>query len=160
MKDKLPSGHAIKDELIQPRPVFKETEFKALLQQYNLKATTQRLSILKTLSSGAKTHLTAREIFEKISKTHPDIGFATVYRFLKVITKLGITSELKMSNTPSRYELTSNTHHHITCVQCGKIVEFQHDKIEELIHKVIKKNKFSLKHYIIELYGECRRCKV
>ena len=160
MKDKLPSGHTIKDELIQPRPVFKEAEFKALLQKHNLKATTQRLSILKTLSSGAKTHLTAREIFEKISKTHPDIGFATVYRFLKVITKLGITSELRMSNTPSRYELTSNTaHHHITCVQCGKIVEFQNNKIEELIHNVIEKSKFSLKQSIIELYGECRRCK-
>lgn len=160
MKENLPSGrHFIKDELIHPRPAFNEKNFKSLLQQHNLKATTQRLSILKTLSSGAKTHLTAREIFEKISRTHPDIGFATVYRFLKVITKLGITSELRMSNTPSRYELKSTTdHYHLTCIECGQIVEFQNKKFEDLIQNVIKKSKFSLDHHIIELYGKCQRC--
>lgn len=159
MTDNLPSGRLVKDELISPRPVFKEKTFKALLQQHNLKATAQRLSILKSLSSGAKTHLTVRDIFEKISKTHPNIGFATIYRFLKTITELGITSELKMSNTPSRYELKSNTHHHhITCTQCGKIIEFQNKKMEALIQSIIKKNKFSLDHHIIELYGECSRC--
>ena len=159
MTDKLPSGRQIKDELISPRPVFREKTFKSLLQQHNLKATSQRLSILKALSSGAKTHLTVREIFDKISKTHPNIGFATVYRFLKTMTTLGITSELKMSNTPSRYELKSNTlHHHITCMQCGKIIEFQNEKMETLIQNIIKKHKFSLNHHIIELYGECHRC--
>ena len=161
MKEHLPSGRlTAKDELIQPRPAFNEKNFKSLLQQHNLKATSQRLSILKTLSSGSKTHLTAREIFEKISRTHPDIGFATVYRFLKVITKLGITSELRMSNTPSRYELKSTIdHYHLTCVKCGKIIEFQNKKFEELIQNVIKKNNFSLDHDIIELYGKCQRCR-
>ena len=160
MTERLPYRHLIKDELIQPRPTFNEKSFKSLLQQHNLKATSQRLSILKTLSSGAKTHLTAREIFEKISRSHPDIGFATVYRFLKVITKIGITSELKMSNTPSRYELKSTKdHHHLTCVECGKIIEFQNKKIEELIQNIIKKNKFSLDHHIFELYGKCQRCQ-
>ena len=155
--DKLPSGSRIvKDELISPRPVFKETAFKSLLQQFDLKITSQRLAVLKTLSTGAKTHLTAREIFEKVVKIHPDIGFATVYRFIKTITKLGILSKLKMSNAPARYELKSeNHHHHIVCVQCGKIVEFQNDKIEKLISDVIKKHKFQPKHHIIELYGEC-----
>ena len=61
-----------------------------------------------------------------------------------------------MSNAPARYELKSDTHHHhIVCVQCGKIVEFQNNKIENLILDVIKKHKFQPKHHIIELYGEC-----
>ena len=142
--DRLPPGSRIaKDELISPRPIFKETAFKSLLQQFDLKITSQRLAVLKTLSSGAQTHLTAREIFEKVVKIHPDIGFATVYRFIKTITQLGILSKLKMSNAPARYELKSDTHHHhIVCVQCGKIVEFQNDKMEKLILEVIKKHKF------------------
>ncbi len=155
--EKLPSGsYAVKDELISPRPVFKETAFKSLLQQFGLKITSQRLAVLKALSTGAQTHLTAREIFEKVVKIHPDIGFATVYRFIKIITKLGILSQLKMNNASARYELKSDTHHHhIICVHCGKIVEFQNDKMENLILEIIRKQKFQPKHHIIELYGEC-----
>ena len=158
MKPLLPTGRPVKvkDELISPRPVFKENTLTSLLHQHGLKATSQRLSILKALSSGEKTHLTAREIFEKILTVHSDIGFATVYRFLKSLTKAGIISELKMSHTPARFELkTEKHHHHIICTHCGKIVEFQNEKMEELIQNIIKKHKFSLKHHIIELYGEC-----
>ena len=155
--EKLPSGSCVvKDELISPRPVFKETAFKSLLQQFDLKITSQRLAVLKALSTGAQTHLTAREIFEKVVKIHPDIGFATVYRFIRIITKLGILSKLKMSNSSARYELKSDTHHHhIVCVHCGKIVEFQNDEMEKLILEIVKKQKFRPKHHIIELYGEC-----
>lgn len=146
----------IKDELIAPRPKYKEETFKSLLQQHNLKVTNQRLSILKALNSGSKTHLTAREIFERVSKNYPNIGFSTVYRFLKLITQLNITSELKLSNSSSRYELKSDTHHHhITCVHCGRIVEFENEKIEKTIREVSQHHQFSLKHHIIELYGSC-----
>ena len=158
----LPLGSSVKDELISPRPSFKESHFKSLLQQFDLKVTSQRLAVLKALSSGAKTHLTAREIFEKVLKTHPDIGFATIYRFIKTITQLGILSKLKMNNASARYELkTEEHHHHITCVHCGKIVEFQNDEMENLIKNISQKNKFSLKHHIIEIYGDCGRksCK-
>ena len=162
-KDKiLPSGSAVRDELISPRLIFEESHFKSLLQQLDLKITSQRLAVLKALNSGAKTHLTAREIFEKVLKTHPDIGFATVYRFIKTITELGVLSKLKMNNASARYEFkTDDHHHHIICVHCGKIVEFQNDKMENLIQNITQKNKFSLQHHIIEIYGECGRktCK-
>ena len=154
---KLPKGQ-IKEELIRPRPVFKKERFKSLLQQFGLKITSQRLSILKNLSSGSKTHLTAREIFEKVIKDEPDIGFATVYRFLKTISRLGIASELKMGQAPARYEIKSEVHHHhITCVHCGKIVEFKNEDMEKLILNIAKKHKFSLTQHIIELYGKCGR---
>ena len=158
----LPLGSSIKDELIQPRPHWKESHFKSLLQQHGLKITSQRLAVLKALGGGAKAHLTAREIFEKILKTHPHIGFATVYRFIKKFTDLGILSKLKMNNASARYELKSDTHHHhMTCVQCGKIVEFQNEGMDQLIQNITQKNKFSLKHHSIEIYGECGRktCK-
>lgn len=153
----LPQG-SIKDELIAPRPQYKEANFRSLIQQCGLKITSQRLSILKALSVGVKTHLTAREVFDRVQKSHSDIGFATVYRFLKTMTSKGVTSELKMSQAPSRYELKSQTHHHhITCLGCGKIVEFKNDKMEKMITDITQSHRFDLKHHIIELYGICNR---
>ena len=162
--EKLPSGRktaSVQDELIGPRPVLTSSALKSLLQQFNLKVTSQRLAVLKALSTGARKHLTAREIFEKVLRTHSDVAFATIYRFIKTLNKKGVISQLKMSGVATRYELKSEKHHHhITCVQCGKIIEFQNNKIENMIKEVIKKHHFSLKHHIIQLYGECGRpCK-
>lgn len=144
------------EELIDPRPILNESKIKSLLQQCGLKSTYQRISILKSLSSGFKTHLTAREIFEKVVKIHPDIGFATVYRFLRKISRIGIISEFKVGHSPARYEIKSETHHHhIICIHCGKIIEFKNEKMEKLITDIIKQNKLKPAHHIIELYGEC-----
>ncbi len=153
----LPRGYT-KDELIQPRTRLSESNLKSMLRSMNLKVTSQRLSILKALSTGPKTHVTAKDVFEKIRTQHPNIGFATVYRFLKDTSRYGITSELRIGHTPSRYELKIREHHHhIVCTSCGKIIEFQNEIIEKQIKKISKDHSFSLEHHIFELYGRCNR---
>ncbi len=147
-----------KDKLIGPRTRLTEANLKSVLRDMNMKVTHQRLSILRSISKGPKTHVTAQDVFEQVRGEHPHIGFATVYRFLKQTSQFGITSELRMGYAPARYELkTPNHHHHITCTQCGTIIEFQNEKIERQIKKIIKEHKFSLEHHVFELYGRCHR---
>ena len=151
----LPKGHT-KDELIQPRTRLSESNFKSMLRSMNLKVTNQRLSILKALNKGPKSHVTAKDVFESICSEYPHIGFATVYRFLKETSRFGITSELRIGHAPARYELkVREHHHHIVCTQCGKIIEFQNEIIEKQIQKISKDHQFSIEHHIFELYGRC-----
>lgn len=153
----LPKG-TVKDELIQPQARLTEDNLKSLLRSMNLKVTRQRLSILKILNKGPKKHVTAKDVFEIIQSKHPNMGFATVYRFLKKTSQFGITSEVRIGSAPSRYELkTKDHHHHIVCTQCGKIIEFQNDLIERQIKKISKDYQFLIEHYIFELYGRCSR---
>ena len=153
----LPTGHA-KDELIQPRAKLTEDNLKSMLRSMNLKVTNQRLSILKALNKGPKTHVTAKDVFERIRPNYPNIGFATVYRFLKQTSRFGITSELRIGHAPARYELkVGEHHHHIVCIKCGKIVEFQNNIIEKQIKKISTDHNFTIEHHIFELYGKCRR---
>ena len=155
---KLPIGYT-KDELIEPRAQLSEDNLKSMLRSMNLKVTLQRLSILKILNKGPKSHITAKDVFEKVRVEHPHIGFATVYRFLKETARFGITSELRIGHLPARYELKIREHHHhIVCTQCGKVVEFQNETIEQEIHKISKKHGFSTEHHILELYGLCPTC--
>ncbi len=152
---KLPAGHT-KDKLIQPHRQLSESNLKSMLRSMNLKVTSQRLSILKTLNKGPKTHVTAKDVFESIRADYPHIGFATVYRFLKETSRFGITSELRIGHAPARYELkTREHHHHIVCTKCGKIIEFQNGVIEKQIKKISRDHNFSLEHHIFELYGRC-----
>ncbi|RYZ83713.1 MAG: transcriptional repressor, partial [Proteobacteria bacterium] len=92
------------DDIIVHREEFGEAELKKVIRALNLKVTNQRLAILKCLHEG-RVHVTAQELFEKVNKFHPEIGFATVYRFLRTLTKGEFVSEVRLGGLPARYEL-------------------------------------------------------
>lgn len=146
------------EELLE-REILDEQSLKRIIRDMGLKVTGQRLAILDALSCG-RTHVTAQEVFEVIEKKHPDMGFATVYRFLRKLTEQGFASEVRMGGLPARYELKSKTHHdHLTCTNCSKIVEFENQKIELLQEEVAKSHGFLLTDHLLELYGVCEECQ-
>lgn len=164
------SRHSNSDETLLPIPLDNETSYfdeswshddlKQIIRKMNLKVTPQRILILKTLQEG-RVHITAQELYEKVQKINSDIGFATVYRFLKDMAESHIVTELRMGSMPTRYELTPKKHHdHMTCTSCGKIVEFQNKNIENHQEKVAKQYGFKLTHHVLELYGICTSCQM
>ncbi len=146
------------EKLVRRDPVDPGT-FKRMIRQMGLKVTQQRLAILESLSAG-RAHVTAQEVFEVVNSTYPEIGFATVYRFLRKMAEQKLVTEVRMGGLPARYELTPRRHHdHLTCVQCGQIVEFECPPIENLQEQVAREHNFRLTHHVLELYGVCVRCQ-
>ena len=132
---------------------------KRILRDMNLKITDQRLAILAALSRG-RIHATAQEIYDRVSRSHAEIGFATVYRLLKLLASHGFVTEVRMGGLPARYELTPRGHHdHLACTSCGRIVEFENSDIEELQTLVARNNGFLLTGHVLELYGLCPNCQ-
>ena len=147
------------DEKVSKREPLDEKAFKQMIRTMNLKVTDQRLAILECLHAG-RSHVTAQEVFEIVSENYPEIGFATVYRFLRTLTENAFVTEVRMGGLPARYELTPKSHHdHLTCVCCGKICEFENHHIEELQSKVAKQFGFQLTSHVLELYGICTDCQ-
>ena len=62
------------------------------------------------------------------------IGYATVYRTMKMLAESGIVSERRFGDGHTRYELADeDAHHdHLICLECGSITEFEEPLIEEL----------------------------
>jgi Fur family ferric uptake transcriptional regulator len=153
----LPRQHD--EDIIIHNDDFDEAELKKIIRKMNLKVTTQRMAILHSLHEGRR-HVTAQELFEKVNKLHPEIGFATVYRFLRTLNDSKFVTEVRMGGLPARYELTPKGHHdHLTCTKCGKICEFENKAIENLQEKVANQFGFKLIHHILELYGVCPACQ-
>ena len=147
-----------KEELIG-REKLSEEALKRIIREMGLKVTWQRLAVLEGLASG-RVHVTAQEVFEVVNKKYPDIGFATVYRFLRKMTEHEVVTEVRIGGLPARYELTPRRHHdHMTCTQCGKIVEFENEKIEALQEQVAQEHHFQLTDHVLELYGICMDCR-
>lgn len=136
-----------------------EAEIKKIIREMHLKVTFQRQAILETLAVG-RQHFTAQEVFELVHRRFPEIGFATVYRFLRRLTEHKYVSEIRMGGLPARYELAPSRHHdHMSCIDCGKIVEFENYAIENLQEKVAAELGFELTGHVLELYGRCASCQ-
>ena len=132
---------------------------KKIIRDLGLKVTNQRLLILDIVRGG-QSHFTAQDIFETVSTRNPDIGFATVYRFLRTLSEHSYVTEVRMGGMPARYEWAGKRHHdHLTCTSCAQIMEFENTEIERLQEKVAKQFGFQLTHHVLELYGVCPTCR-
>ena len=156
--NQLPLGSQ-KDILIEPRKALTEDSPKDILRKSGLKITKQRLAILKVLNSGPRYHKTAQDILDEVKKINPNLGFATVYRFLKKLIQFQFISKISMEAGSACYELKSNeSHYHIACINCSKIVEFKNKLIESTLQKIVLEKKYKLQNQIVEIYVTCDQC--
>lgn len=142
--------------------ITKEEErlFEEALAGRNLKHSHQRKKILDIFLSTDK-HLTAEGLYGIVKKKYPSLGFATVYRTLKLLCECGLCRELKLEDGATRYEhLYGHKHHdHLICTKCGRFVEVVDVDIERLQEKLFKAHGFYPQRHRMELYGVCRNCK-
>lgn len=139
----------------------KATEHLAqYLSGQGLKSTRQRDEIL-IIFADAGRHLSAEELYLLVKKANPGIGYATVYRTLKLLADAGLAHERRFEDGFTRYEYnaTDSHHDHLICNRCGAIIEFENEQIEQLQLSVAKKNRFLVQSHKLELYGLCSRCR-
>ena len=138
-----------------------EIERRALaryLEEHNLKQTKQRDAILDVFLA-ATGHVTSEQIFNQVRSLHPNIGYTTVYRTMKLLCDAGLASERHFDDAITRYEIAHEHHDHLVCVRCGKIVEFECDLIESAQERIAKQYGFRILRHRHELYGHCPDCQ-
>lgn len=101
-------------------------------------------------------HWTIQSLAEEAKSQLPGVGIATIYRTVNLLVEEGAVTKTLLESGMARFEVTPQEHHdHLTCLRCGKIVEFENDQIEDLQKKIAKKLGFQLTDHRMELYGEC-----
>jgi Fur family ferric uptake transcriptional regulator len=137
--------------------------FRALLHDHmekrGLRSTDQRKLIVETFFKAAH-HISIEELLAEVRAQDKRVGYATVYRTLKLLTECGVAFERKFGDGLTRYELAdeSSHHDHLICIDCGKIIEFEEPQIEELQERVAAHYGFVLKTHKHEMYGTCSDC--
>jgi Fur family ferric uptake transcriptional regulator len=133
--------------------------FQNFASSKGLKSTKQRDTILDCFLS-CEQHLSTEELYLKLKERTPGIGFATVYRTLKLFAESGIAREIRFGDGQTRYEhLHAGEHHdHLVCTKCGAIEEFENEKIEKLQAEVARNHGFTIVNHKLELYGICKNC--
>jgi len=138
---------------------FSEAQFHQPLKERGLKSTRQREEIVRVfVESGS--HLSVDELYHHVRQKNPRIGYATVYRTLKLMTESGWASSRHFGGRITRFErCAEDAHHdHLICLACGKIVEFESERIEALQFRIARQQGFQIFDHKLELYGHCPTC--
>ena len=133
--------------------------FNEYVRRKGLKNTNQRMIILEAFLQ-SDSHYSTEELYLKLRKDHPRIGYATVHRTLKLLAECGVALELNFGDGQTRFEpLNVDQHHdHLVCTECGLIIEFSEPQIEKLQEQVAARYNFKIERHRHELYGLCSDC--
>lgn len=130
--------------------------FKSYLSGMGLKYTRQRAAIAEVFfDSGA--HLSLTDLLNLAKERQPSVGYATVYRTMKILAESGLATEHKFAEGNVRYEpsVEGEHHDHLICVTCGRIVEYEDDEIERLQEELARRHGFRVVAHRHEIYAEC-----
>ncbi len=130
-------------------------KLKSILERNRLRPTYQRLKVMEYLEKGIDTHPTAQAIFEAVVSKVPTISLTTVYNTLDILVKNNIVRELTITGTETRYDITTASHHHFLCRECGRIYDID-------IPCQISEKRSVNGHQIDEIHGYfkgiCKNC--
>lgn len=133
--------------------------FESHLATKGLRKTRQR-NLIANIFFDLDKHISAEELYKRVTKKDPSIGFSTVYRTLNLLKEAGLAKECQFGDTFGRFEpVHSEAHHdHLICTRCGQIIEFKSDRIEKLQADLAKEQGFTVFDHKLELYGLCNKC--
>ena len=129
--------------------------WRAYIQDRRLNTTAQREAIVEHFLR-TRDHVSIDDLLSKVRKRHPKVGYATVYRTLKLLVDSGLAVERQFGDGQARYEVVGDHHDHLICMKCGLILEFEDDEIERLQDSIAQRlGNFRVMRHRHELYALC-----
>jgi len=121
--------------------------------------TSQRRLLLDIISD-AGGHLDADELYRRAKERGARISLSTVYRNLQMFKKLSLVEELHFDENHHHYEVKpSAEHHHLVCLGCGKVIEFQNPMSRYIKRNVTEAKDFEIIDTELRMTGYCSKCR-
>ncbi len=143
--------------------LYTADSLKAELHEKGWRLTPQReviLDIFQNLSSGK--HLSAEDLQEVLAGEGHNISLSTIYRTVKLMSRMGILRELELAEGHKHYEINQPApyhHHHLICIRCNQMVEFKNDSVLKIGDKTAKKEGYHLLDCQMTIHAVCPTCQ-
>ena len=129
------------------------------LNASGIRFTSQRALILEIIRQGGG-HLDADEIYHLARKKQPRLSLSTIYRTLQAFKKLELVEECHFDESHHHYEVKPSTeHHHLICLGCGKVIEFQYPLVRYVKKNIAEAKDFKILSTEARLTGYCFKCQ-
>ena len=122
------------------------------------RVTPQRRAVLDVLRA-SRDHPTAQDVLDRVRRTAPGIGAATVYRTLNLLVESGQALELDLGDAAARYDANTARHDHVVCVRCGAAADVDAALPARLAREVAQVSGFAVTGHDLKFTGLCPTCK-
>lgn len=140
-------------------PVRRLEELVALLKTRGCRVTPQRLAILRVLAL-SKGHPSAEQIHTRLTRQHPTMSLATVYKTIALLKQSGQVLELQFSDFGNRYDgRRPDPHPHVICTRCGAIVDADDPFLGDAAERVARETGFFIRSHRLDFFGLCPGCQ-
>lgn len=129
----------------------------ALLRANGGRVASPRRAILQALMA-SRSHPTVEELTVAVQAHQSDVAESTVYRFMDDLERLGVVDHVRLGQGPAVYYFADDTHHHLICVSCSRIIEVP-DRIFATLRRRLRNDfAFELRPRHLAVTGHCQRC--
>ena len=102
-----------------------------------------------------RSHLSARDIFEKLNDLGRNIGHTSVYQNLEALQSAGVIECLDRASG-RLYGYRADPHSHLTCIDTGRIEDLDVRLPEDLLRQIEERTGYSIESYTLHLSGRRR----
>ncbi len=129
----------------------------AVLREHGLQVTYQRLAIYQALLD-SKDHPSAEEVYQQVRRRFPMVSLGTVYKTLERFHEVKLIQRVSPVTDVARYEAKKSAHHHLICLECQTIVDFEDPTLDEKI-QLPEESGFQVLQRQVVLQGLCPQCR-
>ncbi len=144
------TGEPVNDDA---RPVNVEEVYQRC-RQLGMRLSRQRRMVLNLLWD-ERTHLSARDIFEKLNDLGRNIGHTSVYQNLEALQSAGVIECIDRASG-RLYGYRADPHSHLTCMESGSITDLDVVLPDDLLRQIEAATGFAIESYTLHLSGRRR----
>jgi Fe2+ or Zn2+ uptake regulation protein len=146
------------------RPSITENQAERIvsaLERAGYQATPNRRLVAQLVASTGG-HFTAADLLERGRRERVNIGRATVFRALELLTSLRVVERLDLPSGSHAYVVCdpNEHHHHLVCSTCGRSEDIADGELARLVDEIGQRNGYRIESHRLELFGTCPACAV
>lgn len=140
-------------------PIPSPVECRERLQAAGLKATQQRITILRELFR-QPGHPSAERVHEAISSDNPGLSLGTVYRTLDVLVDSGLIKRFGGERGKMYFDTNTAIHHHLIEAETEAVEDYHDAKLNTLLQDYFQKNPipgFAVDSFQLNIRGKSKQ---
>ncbi len=122
----------------------------------NTRSTVQRHLVLETVYK--LHHPTADDVYGMITKEHPNVSKATVYRNLNLLADMGKIRRVQLLDAAVRFDGVMQNHYHAQCRVCGNVLDVTDEDCMNCMGSSLHDLGFYVEGREVLFRGMCASC--
>jgi Fur family ferric uptake transcriptional regulator len=133
---------------------------REFLKQVKNRITPERFEVMDS-ALDYEGHFGADDLYIIMKNNKSRVSRATVYKTLEILVQCDLLSKRNFGDNMTRYESSfkRQSHDHLICMDCGRIVEFSNTLFEKIPQQLCSELGFQFSTYSFNIFARCKNIK-